>query len=241
MASRKPRARPQKKPSSATFEDGDEPDRCRAKAKTRSRETGEVLRCARRKVPGWEVCRWHGAGGGRPIIHGRYSARLGRFREMYEASLEAGEGLFDLRETLALLDVHVKRAVERADQLDTPEFRRTAWQTFQRAQVATEAEEQGTILAQLGRLLRDGVSEDDAFDQLTKAAERLAVRQEKAWAIRLNASQALNARDLVTVMARLIDVIVQETPERAARIVERIDQEVLGGGEVKTLHLPPGS
>lgn len=40
---------------------------CRA----RSKRTGE--RCKRHAKPGWEVCHYHGARGGRSVVHGRRS------------------------------------------------------------------------------------------------------------------------------------------------------------------------
>jgi hypothetical protein len=151
---------------------------------------------------------------------------------MYEEAKDSGEGLFDLRETLAILDVALSRAADRVSQLDTPDFRETAWGMFELARQASDPDEQRVRLADLGRLLRDGVSEDAAFEQLTNAAEALARRQEKAWGVRLNAAQALNARDLVVVMNRFIQIVTEEVPENAGRIVERIDLEILGGGEV---------
>ena len=226
------------KKSSATFEDGDEPWRCRARTKSSTAE--EPVRCGNHKEPGYEVCRYHGAKGGRPIIHGKRSRRLGRFQKMYEEAIASGEDLFDLRDTLAIMDVALDRAAERGGQLDTPDFRETAWAIFEDARQQTDPDQQRQRLADLGRLLRDGVAEDAAFKQLTEAAQALAHRQEKAWAVRLNAAQALNARDLVVVMNRFIQIVTEESPDHAGRIVERIDLEILGGGEVSQ-RLPPGT
>lgn len=224
--------------STATFDDGAEPWRCRARTKSSSVEN--PARCGNHKEPGYQVCRYHGAKGGRPITHGRRSRRLGRFQEMYEEAKDSGEGLFDLRETLAILDVALSRAADRVGQLDTPDFRQAAWEMFELARQAADPDEQRVRLADLGRLLRDGVSEDAAFEQLTNAAEALARRQEKAWGVRLNAAQALNARDLIVVMNRFIQIVSEEVPENAGRIVERIDLEILGGGEVsKRTHPEP--
>ncbi len=46
------------------------------------------LPCKRWATPGWNVCRFHGAGGGRPIIHGRYSKRMAPLRRFIERALE---------------------------------------------------------------------------------------------------------------------------------------------------------
>lgn len=216
-----------RKPST-TYEPGDEPNRCCAKSKT----SGE--RCKKPVVPGRRVCRLHGGLGGRPVEHGRYSQGLGRFREAYQASL-SDPGLMDLRETLAVLDVAVKRAAERVADADSPSFREHALELFEAAQQASDPQEAARAMGKLGDLLRTGLEEDAAMENLGKAAERLARRQEKAWQIRLDAATALNARDLVAIMSRWADIVLEEVPkDAAARVIRRIDGEVLGRGAAAT-------
>ena len=166
--------------------------------------------------------------------HGRYSKGLGRFREAYQEARQ-DPSLLDLRETLALMDVTVQRAVERAADADTPKFRERALDLYERVRLARDPQEAATHLNRLGELLRSGVEEDAALDGLAKAAERLARRQEKAWSIKLDAATALNARDLVSVMARWADIVLEEVPkDAAARVIRRIDGEVLGSGAAAT-------
>ena len=221
--------KPRPKPSSATFEDGDEPDRCRARTKNGTGPNGEPKRCGRPKVPGYQVCRYHGAGGGRPITHGRYSAHLGRFREAYNDALNSGESLLDLRETLALLDTRLQRSAERASELDTPEYRDKALELYDAVRDAGDPQEAAAHLVSLGDHLRRGVAEDAALRDLADAAKELAIRQEKAWGVRLHAAQAINARDLTTIMARIVDIIIEEAPD-ARRLLQRLDDEIMGGG-----------
>ena len=206
--------------SSTTFEPGDEPNRCCAKAKSTQ------LRCGKAVVPGRRVCRLHGGLGGAPPKHGRYSKGLGRFREAYQEA-RSDPSLLDLRETLALMDV----AVQRAADADTPDFRSRALDLYERVRSAVDPEEAARNLSRLGELLREGVKDDAALDHLAKAAERLSRRQEKAWSIRLDAATALNARDLTAVLARFADIVLEEVPrDAAARVIRRIDGEVLGSG-----------
>ena len=94
--------------STTTFEPGDEPNRCCAKAKSTQR------RCGKPSVTGRRVCRLHGGMGGRPIVHGRRSRALGRLREAYNEARD-DPSLMDLRDTLALLDIVVQDAAKRAD------------------------------------------------------------------------------------------------------------------------------
>jgi hypothetical protein len=212
-----------RKPST-TFEPGDEPGRCCAKAKHSQR------RCRLPVVPGRRVCRLHGGLGGRPPTTGRYSKGLGRFREAYQEARQ-DPALLDLRETLALMDVVVQRAVERIEENDTPEFRKRALNLFEEARAAGDAETTAALLGQLGALLKRGASEDKALDRLADTAERLARRQEKAWGIKLDAATALNARDLMAVLARFADIVLEEVPkDAAARVIRRIDGEIVGTG-----------
>ena len=212
-----------RKPST-TYEPGDEPWRCCAKSKTTQK------RCGQRVVPGRRVCRYHGGLGGSAPIHGRYSKALGRFRAAYEESRQ-DPSLLDLRETLALMDLVVKKAVSRASESDTPEFRARALELFGAVRVSVGQEDHERQLDALEDHLERGVSEDKALEALAKAAERLSRRQEKAWSIRLDAANAINARDLVAVLARFADIVLDECEKDAAgRIIRRIDGEVLGTG-----------
>lgn len=218
-----------RKPST-TYEPGDEPNRCCAKSKSTSK------RCRQRVVLGRRVCRYHGGLGGRPPTHGRYSKGLGRFREAYQESLN-DPSLMDLRETMALLDLAVRRAAERAGQFDSPAFRAECLGVYEEAREADTTDGMTSALNRLGTLLRNGVKEDAAFEDLAKAAERLARRQEKAWGIKLDAATALNARDLTAVLARFMDIVLTEAPKDAARnIVRRIDAEVLGQSKAAVGH-----
>lgn len=207
-----------------TYEPGDEPNRCCAKSKT----TGS--RCSKPVVPGRRVCRYHGGLGGRPPESGRYSKGLGKLREAYDESRN-DPALLDLRETLALLDIVVKKAAERAANADSPEFRSEALELYETARGAATPEEGAAALNALGALLRRGAEEDKALKALAETAERLSRRQEKAWQIRLDAAMAINARDLVAVLSRFADIVLEEAPKDVAgRIVRRLDGEIMGAG-----------
>ena len=158
--------------------------RCTATSK-RTRE-----RCKRAPSPGWAVCRMHGAGGGRPIKHGRYSKVLGRLRTSYEEAL-AQESLLDLGPTLALLDVRA-----------------------------------GQLLQQV----EDG--REGAWQELVEVVGQRARRTEKACELRLKGQQAINARDLVGVLTKFANLIIEEIGPAAAKpVIDRIDREILGGLE----------
>jgi len=214
--------------TTATFGDEGEPERCRA----RSKQSGG--RCKQPKVPGKQVCRFHGGLSPGPTpTHGRYSTRLGRFRHIYEQALAEGDKLFDLRETLALLQTRAARAAERVSEKDTPDFRLKALEIWQTIQEAEDPDMRSEAEKDLEALLQEGADEDSALDELVKIAERISVRQEKAWGIKLNAAQVINARDLSVILGRLMDTISDELePKDARRVLARIDREIVEGSRL---------
>ena len=201
-----------------------EPDRCTAMSKT-TRE-----RCTKPVVPGRSVCRYHGGLGGRPIVHGRYSKSLGRLREAYEEA-RADPALLELRDTIALLDVVVRKSAERAAAHDTPQFREAALKLFEAASQATEPPQVEKAMEALGALLQEGSREDEALKELSSSVERLAKRQEKAWDLRLTAANVINAKDMVALLSRFADIVLEEADaDTATRIVQRVDREIMGEG-----------
>ena len=218
------RSKPRQKKSTATYEAGDEPNRCRAMSK-RTRN-----RCGNSVVQGRAVCRYHGGLGGRPPVNGRYSMAMGRFREAYESSLD-DPSLLDLRETLAVLDVVVRQAAERAGSGDSIGLRERALEMVRGMSGEEDPEKLGIVLRDLEALLESGMEEDAALEALADAAERLARRQEKAVSLHLDAAQAINARELVAVLSLFADIVLEEAPrDVAAKIIRRIDTDVLGTG-----------
>lgn len=222
------------KKSTATYEDGDEPNRCRAANKSNGK------RCGRPKEEGFEVCYRHGARGGAPIKTGKYSTKLGRFREDYERARD-DDALFDLRDTVALLDVRVARAAEKASALDSPEYREEALRLWREARDAGTPEAMRLALGKLGTLLEGGVEEDKALEELARVAERLAVRQEAALKIQLAAASAVREQELNALIAVIHSCIVEELDGKSAqRLLTRLDQTILGGHPRQAALPPPG-
>ena len=90
--------------------------------------------------------------------------------------------------------------------------------------------EAAAILRELDKLLTEGAERATAMEAMAKAAEKKAIRTEAAWKVRLDAAQAINARDLVTVFTRLVLLIEDELGVQASKsIVDRIDRELLDG------------
>jgi hypothetical protein len=210
------------------FQEYNPPDderRCNAKSK----QTGE--RCRVWAVPGRAVCRFHGGLGGRPPVHGRYSKVLTNMKAKYESALE-DDRVMDLRETLAVLDTALMEMMEMAEEGASPQSWKRAGELMKQLNAARGGDpaEAAAILRELDKLLTDGAARAAAMEAMTKAAERKAIRAEAAWKVRLDAAQAINARDLVTVFTRLVLLIEDELGIQASKaVVDRIDRELLDG------------
>lgn len=208
-----------------TYEDGDEPLRCRAK------RTRDGQRCGNRKVKGREVCRKHGGTNpGRPVKHGRYSKRIPRLlADGYAEAIQDAEAMIDLSETLAVQHAIVARRMERVDEKDSPEFRKQAVGLFEQMRTASSAEDGIAATKALGEHLRQGTSEEYALTCLANAVRELALRQEEVWRLRFKSEHAITVKDLVGLIARVVDLARQILPDDLAlQFVDRLDREVVG-------------
>ncbi len=211
----------------------------RGQRRCQARKRIALTQCGAIAVEAWSVCRIHGAGAGRPTTHGRYSKVGGRLAECYSAALQDAS-LLDLQEPIALLEAISQRFMERAAEKDTPEFRRRALAIYTEAQACqqkADTEGMAAALNSLGELLREGADEDRTLKHLAEQTDRLAKRIEGAWTIRLARQQAINAKDLVSVLSRLIDIVrVEADPATASTIIRRIDFELIEGGKETRLN-----
>lgn len=200
--------------------------RCSAKSK----HTGS--QCKQSAEPGWTVCRFHGAYGGRPPTHGRYSKALNstNLSQAYRAAIE-DQSLLDLKEPLALLEACLQRTSERVALADTPEFRKRAYDKYQEIRDRLRSGDQSSasaLLIELGDLLRDGVEEDRAVSELSVQAERLAKRVEAVWQIRMQRRQNLNMQQVGVLIARVLEIVKEECPPAIAQnVVNRMEVQVL--------------
>lgn len=172
----------------------------------------------------------HGAFGGRPIKTGKYSKHLGKLARGYEESLADAE-LMNMRQPIAVLDAAFKRLQERVNEFDTPECRKKAWEALRHAEDAGRAGDTAgaqAAMAELRRLLKDGVAEDRNLKIMVETGNALILRMKDGWDIRLKKSQVMGAKELVAVMAQFVEIIrrVADQPT-AMRIIKEIDSRLL--------------
>jgi len=158
---------------------------------------------------------------------------MGRFRKLYEDAL-ADPALLDLREIIAQFDIVVSEAMRRLHEADTPDFRKRALDLWQKTQ-SENLHESEQAKAGLGRLLRNGCAADTAFKDYTSSLSKMARHVERAWDIRLDAAQVINARDLRVILARFATIVVSRAPDKASDILEDIEREIALGMSAQAL------
>lgn len=189
-------------------------------------------RCGNEPLPGTKYCLSHKNWAAHSEVrNGRYAKAIGKFREAYQESLH-DQTLLDLKEPIAVLDVVVKRLMIRMSELDSPEFRNAAIELCQRymSRLHRGDDGAGEVLQLLKTHLQNGAREDQAMLALVKSVRELARRIEGAWEIKLARRNVVNAKDLVGILARVLDIIRTEvSTDVYARVVERVDVEVMSG------------
>lgn len=181
--------------------------------------------CGAWAAKGSNVCRMHGAAGGRPPEHGRYSKHVGRLREGYEAA-RADRGLLDLREPIAALDAIVRRLAERVEELDTPDYRRTLVTLLLESRGSDAVKASAARLA-MEMLIERGAEEDQTLTVLRDSLSELAKRIEGAWKVKLDKKHALGAAEQRVLFARFLDIVAVETSlDVAQRVGARLRGEL---------------
>ena len=210
-------------------------ERCVRMAKA----TGE--RCRNPRYELRNECEWHSRNSRKAakknLITGRYSKVLGNLRNIYRDAINDPE-ILRLEPTLALQDVRISEMLSRIDEHDVPQFRQKAhalWKDYSESLEDTDPKRTKKLLADLGKTLEQGMDRDKAWEEVLEKAERRSVRTEKALALMIAGAQVVHGRDLMRVMGRIIDIVIEEAkPEAAHTILGRVTTEVMGeldGGE----------
>ena len=182
-------------------------------------------------------CHYHGGPTPRGLAspsykHGRWTKALNPKRSKAYAAARDDPALLDLRRTIGQLDTGVTEAMERREKLDTPNFRKDAIALFEQAQSEMQTDLQAATVSMtaLGKLLRRGVREDDANEEIARHVSRMSKHMETAWKIRLAAGHAINESDLRTIIYAIIGVAEREIPkEHVGAFIAGLDRDVLRG------------
>ena len=188
--------------------------RCQATSKQRKEQ------CLKWPAKGNRVCYIHGARGGRPVIHGRYSKRLpARLAERYHESRNDPD-MLALRDEIALVDTRTDELLGRLEGTGGDWERVTkALQSVRRAVLAQDAPAMLQGLTVIETEAQTGVREREAWDEVVALLEqrRRLVETERRRIV--DARQILTVEEALALLAVTRDVImrhVQDSSTRAA-------------------------
>ncbi len=214
--------------------DKPEPDFKRGKRQCIGRSTQTGKRCRKEPLKNKERCKFHGGRAtGRPPKDGKQSERSGRYFESMGKLAQAYQGaladnaLTDTREPLAALDALTQRVLTRAANLDTPDYRKRMLELLEGARDAMAVADADALAAKTTaalELAQAGAAEDVALRNAVDVLERYSERLDAYWKTKLDRKQAINARDLVLIFQRIVDIVQAEVPGDAAlRVAKAID------------------
>lgn len=225
--------------------DKPEPGFKRGKRQCIGRSTQTGKRCRKEPLEKKERCKFHGGrstgrppkdanadsrGRARGESRGRYFEAMGVLAKAYEDA-RADNSLTDTREPLAALDALTRRVLVRAANLDTPDYRKRMLELLEGARDAmavADAEAFAEKTTAALELAQAGASEDVALGNAVDVLERYSERLEAHWKTKLDRKQAINARDLVLIFQRIVDIVQAEVPGDAAmRVAKAIDTLML--------------
>lgn len=191
--------------------------RCTAKSK----QSGE--RCKNYAMPGFTVCRFHGAGskhkpGGRPVVHGRYSKYLPeKLAERYSEAL-ADPDLLELRGEIALIDTRLMELIERVDKGGTLKDWQRAVKAHGELAEAVAAKDMGRVLdltAKLGRTLCAGLSDYEAWQEISELVEQRRKLAESEHKRLVAMGQMITAERALILLAAVQDTIRRHVTDQA--------------------------
>ncbi len=165
-------------------------------------------------------------------VHGRRSKYMTSLGD-YERTHADPEALMDLTHQLAGLELMVGRAAKRAEERDTPHFRRDLVALFEEMESAMIGGDVNEIVAaknQLRGLIARGAAADSADEFLMRSLERMAYRAEQAWKIRITRMGTITPqamRQALEAMGRL--VLEEAGSELGRKILARFDSEIMEG------------
>lgn len=197
-----------------------------AQCTAKSKQSGE--RCKNHATPGFTVCRFHGARGGRPIIHGRYSKHMvWRLAEKYAKLLE-DPGLLKAQEHLALLETLLCERLDKLGKESQAELWGQALDAYREARGAMndgDADKTMSSLGTLGNILENGLGQAKAESDI-RALIQESVPVRRVELQRLYAEEtAVTAKQVQALMAAVLDAINRCVTDPDAK--RRVGEELL--------------
>lgn len=200
---------------------------------TRRYKQNKGRRCGNTRLYANGRCRRHGGGVySGSAKHGKYMQLRGPLKDAKERA-EADRALLDLRPLLALFDLRVEELSNRVDAgsagAEEWSAAKTHWKAYLKAQKHDDKGAMDYHKKELSILFDTATRSERTWKEMLSVAKERLARTEKAQALMISSANMLAAHDVRWAIARLVDVVEEESNGTAAsRILERFSTEVLG-------------
>lgn len=196
-----------------------------ARCTATSKRTGK--QCGNEAEPNCNVCWRHGARGGRPPVHGRYSKHLPRRLAQSYRQLARDPGLLQAQEHLALLETLLGERLGKLGETSQAELWGQAIEAYRGARSAMsdgKAAETMSGLELLGNILENGLGQAKAESDI-RALIQESVPVRRVELQRLYAEEtAVTAKQVQALLAAVLDAINRfvDDPEAKRRVGEEL-------------------
>jgi len=196
----------------------------------RTRSDAGYLRCEGTVTPGMRVCYHHGGSvktnrRGVYTQGGRYSGALrDAAAKLFEAQV-VDPDLLRTERDVALIGARAETMIERAQEGDTPNFRRVAVELFGEVESAVRANNTArasTALAELKQHLSRGAESDKAWEVAVRHVERRAHRAERAREVAARERVSFSMEEMRATLAMVADVLVSQLGDGADKLISEI-------------------
>ncbi len=173
-------------------------------------------------------CRYHGRDSpGAPMTaHGLYSVLPDRLAPAFEAAALSSE-LLDMGPRLALMEAILNDQLERINDGDTAELRRSVLALLRQARKEL-GEDSPEPLEKALLLLTDGIKNDKAIDKVYTMVQKNAREAQRYWDVEHTKTQSIGAVALVAILGRFITIVEEVSgTQNAAKVMDLVKTRLL--------------
>ena len=177
--------------------------------------------CKNSPVTGWTVCRMHGKGGGRPVVHGKYSKKVPRWLTgSYKHHIESKD-LTGQHDKLALLNSLIDQRLGELGEVENAELWRAAINHFGQLKEALkkeDTEESDKALKSLGDILLNGLGQSQKESDLRRLIQEagdiadIEIRRQKSLKV-------LNEEEGNALLALVYDVVKTTFRDQPSKVI----------------------
>lgn len=184
--------------------------------------------CGKWAEEGYEVCRLHGAGGGAPVRHGKYTKYLPKRLQDRYLELVNSPDYVDLRDQIAGQELWVQEVLARMETCDSLERRRDILAAIEDLEDDINTGLDDDEIRDRLREIRNNATSDTYYDQCRKdyqdASECLRKLKETEVKRMVAANQVLTVTESYNLITRTVQLVEEfvVNPEARARMIREL-------------------